>query len=508
MLYLKNRVTNGGQESVQRRAARFSEEPVAKRWMVGRWHWIIQFEQAPGEEQMSRLLDAGIEILGYIPDHALLVRAADDQDWGAFTLHHLEKLRAADKVSVALDSADAGTLTFVIEFHPGVDPGAALEIATREGLLLQNSADLLPDHLLVEGTYEQAWETAAWDEVAYLFPASNDLARGLPVDACAGALTVAGPVGYLTARIGDGWDGPGKNPATLTYSFGTLTERLPLSVVQSEIERSMGEWAKYIDVKFNPGSHPSAAGNLHVFFAKGRHDDDYAFDGTGGSLAHAFYPAPTNPEPIAGDLHLDDDENWRVGNTTDLYSVALHELGHTLGLGHSDSPSAVMYAYYRRVTGLADEDIAAIRELYATNTAIPPLPPLPPLPPFLPPPPPLPPLPPVMPPTPPPPPTPPQTPAAPTLPDRTPPALRVSSPAAVSLSTTASTITLRGTATDNIGVSQVVWTSNTAGGGAASGTRQWVVESIPLFKGTNYLVVRAFDAAGNTAWRSIVVTRR
>jgi len=53
-------------------------------------------------------------------------------------------------------------------------------------------------------------------------------------------------------------------------------------------------------------------------------------------LAHTFYPSPPNPEPIAGDVHLDDDEEWVIGSdlsvrSVDLFSVSLHELGHALG---------------------------------------------------------------------------------------------------------------------------------------------------------------------------------
>jgi hypothetical protein len=99
-------------------------------------------------------------------------------------------------------------------------------------------------------------------------------------------------------------------------------------------------------------------------------------------------------------------------------------------------------------------------------------------------------------------------PAAPAPGDRTPPSLRVQSPANTSVVTTASTITLRGSASDNAGVVRVVWTSSVAGSGTAAGTTNWVAESIPLYVGTNYIVVRAFDAAGNSSWRSLVVTRK
>ncbi len=40
---------------------------------------------------------------------------------------------------------------------------------------------------------------------------------------------------------------------------------------------------------------------------------------------------------------------------------ALHELGHALGLGHSEQPEDVMSAYHSFQTGLTDGDVAAYR---------------------------------------------------------------------------------------------------------------------------------------------------
>lgn len=87
-------------------------------------------------------------------------------------------------------------------------------------------------------------------------------------------------------------------------------------------------------------------------------------------LAHAFYPYE-DPQ-YGGDVHFDDDEHWKDGARTlsegvDFLSVAIHELGHSLGLAHSHNPASVMFAYYRGgTTGhqLEYDDIMGMYQLY------------------------------------------------------------------------------------------------------------------------------------------------
>ncbi|MCL4853104.1 MAG: matrixin family metalloprotease, partial [Bryobacteraceae bacterium] len=255
----------------------------------------------------------------------------------------------------------------VVEFHPDVSEADQRGILVDESLAVIERPGLLAGHLLVEADSEEVTRLAQWDEVAYVFPAPEEMADGRPMMACAGALSDFGFIAQYVARSGEGWDGPGQKPALLGYTFSSPLPDLPAETVKLEILRAMAEWSRVARIGFRPGEHSDASGNVDIVFAREDHGDGFPFDGRGKVLAHTFYPAPPNPEPIAGDMHLDADEFWNIDADVDVYSVALHELGHALGLGHSDKPGTVMYPYYRRVKELTTEDILAIRELYGAR---------------------------------------------------------------------------------------------------------------------------------------------
>ncbi|XP_022843021.1 metalloendoproteinase 2-MMP-like [Olea europaea var. sylvestris] len=105
--------------------------------------------------------------------------------------------------------------------------------------------------------------------------------------------------------------------------------------------------------------------DLQIAFVNGEHGDGYPFDGPGGVLSHAF-------QPTDGRMHFDASEDWIVGSlprTIDIVSVALHEIGHLLGLGHTNIPDAIMYPNIRYAMvkrTLHQDDIDGIRTLYGS----------------------------------------------------------------------------------------------------------------------------------------------
>ncbi|MCS7043897.1 MAG: matrixin family metalloprotease [Bryobacteraceae bacterium] len=476
-------------EHKQRAAAR-------SRAAAGRLHWLVQFPAEPDAELLDRLGWLDVRVLEYVPDQALLVSAPAATDWSAAGAIYASLLTAAEKLSPALPAQ--GEAVAVAELHRDAARGDGAAAALAAGLEVLEHPDLAPHALLVRGPVEALRRLAEADEVAYVYPAAAALRDGEPVVACLGGLM--GPAALsganLATTFGDGWDGPGLGAASLAVYFGTLPSSVDRSAAISEIRRAMAEWAAHVQLTFTDSGAARLRRQIEILAAAREHGDGFAFDGRGGVLAHTFYPPP-NPETLAGDLHLDLDEPWKLGADVDLFSVALHELGHALGLGHNDDPSSVMYPYYRRVSGLAAADIAEIRKLYAARTpssstpatpSSPSNPSTPSTPPSSPP-------------------SSPSNPPAPPADDRTPPTLAITFPYSASYATSAATITVRGAATDNVAVTQVLWSTRDASGTAQGAPSAFAAGPIPLARGFNTVTITAADAAGNITRRNLSITR-
>ena len=153
----------------------------------------------------------------------------------------------------------------------------------------------------------------------------------------------------------------------VSYRYDNFTPDLGQPDQRAAIRGAFDRWSAVTPLTFT--ENPSG-GDMRIGWYSGNHSDGSAFDGPSGVLAHCFYPPP-NGGDIAGDCHFDEAETWSVNTPPsgiDLPTVALHELGHGLGLAHSNVPSAVMYAYYggpRRE--LTDDDVQGIQSIYGAK---------------------------------------------------------------------------------------------------------------------------------------------
>ncbi|XP_062270021.1 matrix metalloproteinase-17 [Platichthys flesus] len=173
----------------------------------------------------------------------------------------------------------------------------------------------------------------------------------------------------------------------LTWSIQSFpsrsnSPRLDSNIVENLLYHAFKAWSDAAPLSFRKlqsvSGGTAAEGDIKVSFDRLLHEDGYPFDGKGGTLAHAFFPGN---DKVAGDTHFDDDEIWSyggAGESTDLFTVAVHEFGHALGLSHSSTDPSIMRPYYQGpVQDIANfklelDDRMAIQQLYGVKDGGPP----------------------------------------------------------------------------------------------------------------------------------------
>jgi hypothetical protein len=200
------------------------------------------------------------------------------------------------------------------------------------------------------------------------------LALGAPA---AMATSITGDTGDTTLGdftiVPDGWDGPGLGSANVTYWFGALTADGPsVAAIKAAFVSGFDAWSAATNghLTFTEVFAAGLAGSIDISWEVGAHGDGFPFAPT--TLAHAFFPAPPNPETIAGDLHMNDAFLWEIGNglgaaAFDITLIAAHEVGHSIGVNHSAVPGALMRPTFSGndvFLGLTADDIAGVCSLY------------------------------------------------------------------------------------------------------------------------------------------------
>jgi peptidoglycan hydrolase-like protein with peptidoglycan-binding domain len=160
------------------------------------------------------------------------------------------------------------------------------------------------------------------------------------------------------------------NHRNLTYAFGTLSAQVGNDVARNTVRRAFDTWTAagggltFAEVAQNQSPD---------IFIEWRQSADPDHSMVGGVLAHADFPPGcsiivTNP-PLP--LHFDDPgHTWvdgAVANAFDIETVALHEIGHCLGMLHTNVLGSVMFPSVRSnftLRSLQLDDLAGILDLY------------------------------------------------------------------------------------------------------------------------------------------------
>ena len=336
---------------------------------VPRRHLLIQFADPITAASVAALRAQGVIVLRYVPENALAISAGAGFDASSIPgARWVGGLDPSDRISrdTAADlqrSAPRYPLT-VVEFHADVDR-AGVDASLGAAGATRVDAPRLPPYMAIVRSDLVAIEALGTDEsVAWIYPGPAN-AGSLDVLACEGTVTADGVLANF-ATVGEGWDGAGLGSVDLGYFLQTPSVDVSRSLQVAELERAMAEWSRFVDVRWHVAARADDVRTVTVAWAPTDHGDGYPFSPE--VLAHTFYPTPSAPETIAGDLHFNENYLWGASDPSryDIYSVGLHELGHALGLAHSSDPGAVMYPMYGGVvSGLAGDDIKGARSLYA-----------------------------------------------------------------------------------------------------------------------------------------------
>ncbi len=155
--------------------------------------------------------------------------------------------------------------------------------------------------------------------------------------------------------------------STFNADFGSA------SAWQNAILKAAQTWAQQAEINFAVVGDNGAASGTGSYQQGDPTFGDIRIGGfnfgDNSILALGYMPPPVNNYSVAGDITFNTGQVFNInGSDYDLYTVALHELGHALGLGHSSTSLAIMYPVYQGVDfGLYADDVAGVQSIYGTR---------------------------------------------------------------------------------------------------------------------------------------------
>jgi hypothetical protein len=180
------------------------------------------------------------------------------------------------------------------------------------------------------------------------------------------------------------WDQPDGigSPITLTYSYSNLFDggivsaagqSLSTDIMRSAFEQAFSDYAAVLPIHFievaDQGPLPETGqydptGLADIRIGVVPHVDD--------ANAYAYFPQDTDTSGLAGDIVFNGQRFGLGWTQTVFYSVAQHELGHSLGMGHyinADAPSGSFAnsAYTGPIFPLDGMMISALQSVYGAG---------------------------------------------------------------------------------------------------------------------------------------------
>lgn len=164
------------------------------------------------------------------------------------------------------------------------------------------------------------------------------------------------------------------NKRNLTWDLVAAANRFQfyLSVAVEAFEA----WSEYADISFTRSTTRGEKPDIMIYFIHNdpvynMHDMFFGhvkcmFAMDDGVLGHAFFP---NSEQDTVEIHMNAEISWgRKPPDYNLLPALTHEIGHALGLRHSNYSDALMYPPYKEDAALTRDDIVGIQSLYGPAT--------------------------------------------------------------------------------------------------------------------------------------------